>query len=195
MENKLKCLKCGTGVENNILCPTCLDKDNNLGKAIASIERICMCEGFYGTAEAMQIMRIKCGCDKCGSLLPSLMEMDAMTDKEMEDIVEGEITHDKDGNQTCDECGDQVITCIDGICNICTSLKDENDVINYPKHYNTAKIQPIDVIEDWKLDFRLANSVKYIQRHLHKGSAKKDLEKAIWYIQRYIDKELDKDGK
>ncbi len=83
----------------------------------------------------------------------------------------------------------------DGLCNTCLSTKADNDEINWPKHYNTGKIQPIDAIEDWKLDFRLANAVKYIARHEHKGKSKSDLEKAIWYIQRFIDKELTKEDK
>ena len=70
---------------------------------------------------------------------------------------------------------------------------DEEDIINWPKHYNTGNIQPIDVIEDWELDFRLANAVKYIARHQHKGKSKEDLQKAVWYINRYIDKELTKE--
>ena len=93
----------------------------------------------------------------------------------------------------CSECDKEAVTFINGVCNTCTSKKDSKDEINWPKHYNAGKIQPIDAIEDWKLDFRLANAVKYIARHEHKGNAKKDLEKAIWYIQRYIDKELTKD--
>ena len=94
----------------------------------------------------------------------------------------------------CSECNEVSFTLIEGVCNTCTSQKDNNDEINWPKHYNTGKIQPIDAIEDWKLDFRLANAVKYIARHKHKGKPKRDLEKAIWYIQRYIDKELTKEG-
>jgi len=76
-------------------------------------------------------------------------------------------------------------------CNKC--LADTSyDVIEWPKHYNQGKIQPIDVIEDWNLDFRLANTIKYIARAGKKdmSKTKQDLEKAIWYIQRYIDKEL-----
>ena len=90
----------------------------------------------------------------------------------------------------CVECDAVSMTLVNGVCNTCLSKKDDKDVINWPKHYNTGKIQPIDAIEDWDLDFRLANAVKYIARHKHKGTAKKDLEKAVWYIQRYIDKEL-----
>lgn len=76
-------------------------------------------------------------------------------------------------------------------CNICLSHTTEGD-IEYPKHYNMGKIQPIDVIEDWKLDFRLANAVKYIARAGKKDptKTKQDLEKALWYIRRFIEKEL-----
>ncbi len=92
--------------------------------------------------------------------------------------------------QTCIKCKEQITVTINGMCNTCLSKEDELDEIQYPKHYNAGKIQPIDVIESWQLDFRLANAVKYIARHKHKGSAKKDLEKAVWYIERYISKEL-----
>lgn len=93
-------------------------------------------------------------------------------------------------SKVCVECKQDSITITkNGTCNVCESKKDDNDVIEWPKHYNTGKIQPIDAIEDWKLDFRLANAVKYIARCEHKGNTKKDLEKALWYIQRYIDKE------
>ena len=103
-------------------------------------------------------------------------------------------TDDMSESGTCKECGESSITLINGTCNTCLSTKDDSDVINWPKHYNTGKIQPIDAIEDWQLDFRLANAVKYIARHQHKENPKKDLEKAVWYIQRYIDKELTKEG-
>jgi len=60
--------------------------------------------------------------------------------------------------------------------------------INKAKHYNTSKFEVIDVIEEWELGFHLGNVVKYIARHKHKGSAKKDLQKAEYYLKRYIDK-------
>lgn len=69
------------------------------------------------------------------------------------------------------------------------------DEINHPKHYNQGEIEPIDVIEDWKLGYHLGNTVKYIARCKYKGSEVKDLEKARWYLDRHIkriksDKEL-----
>ena len=68
----------------------------------------------------------------------------------------------------------------------------KEDVVNSPKHYTSGKFEVIDVIEDWQLNFRLANAVKYIARHKHKGKPVEDLKKALWYLQREIDKQ---DGK
>lgn len=64
----------------------------------------------------------------------------------------------------------------------------KDDVVNSPKHYTTGKYEVIDVIEDWDLNFRLANAIKYIARHKHKGKPLEDLEKALWYLQREVDK-------
>ena len=59
--------------------------------------------------------------------------------------------------------------------------------VNSPKHYTDTSIQPIDVIEEWELGFHLGNTVKYIARHKKKGSELKDLKKAQFYLNRYID--------
>lgn len=59
-----------------------------------------------------------------------------------------------------------------------------------PPYYRNLTPEPIDVIESWGLDFRLANALKYISRQGRKTpDGRADLEKAIWYIQRFIDKE------
>ena len=55
-----------------------------------------------------------------------------------------------------------------------------------PKHYKLGKIEPIEAIEDWRLDFCLGNVVKYIARAGFKGSAIEDLKKARWYLDRKI---------
>jgi len=60
------------------------------------------------------------------------------------------------------------------------------DKINHPPHYNAGKIEAIDVIEDWRLDFHLGNVVKYVARADHKGMRLEDLKKAAWYLQRAI---------
>lgn len=46
----------------------------------------------------------------------------------------------------------------------------------------------IDVIEAFSLNFRLGNAIKYILRCDKKGAKKEDLQKAIWYIQRELEK-------
>ena len=71
-----------------------------------------------------------------------------------------------------------------------------NNHINHPFWYNTGKIEVIDFIEDQQLDFHLGNAVKYICRAGKKnsdatsiGSSKiSDLKKAVWYIQRVVER-------
>lgn len=66
--------------------------------------------------------------------------------------------------------------------------------VDHPNHYNSGKIEVIDYIEDQNLNFHLANAVKYISRAGKKDVDKtvEDLEKAIWYIERYINHVLTK---
>ena len=64
-----------------------------------------------------------------------------------------------------------------------------NKNVDHPKHYNIGAIEVIDAIEDWNLNFNLGNSIKYIARCEHKGHNKEDLEKAIWYLKRELQKE------
>ena len=63
------------------------------------------------------------------------------------------------------------------------------------KHYLTTKINSLDVIDDWNLDFYLGNTVKYIQRSKLKGSEAVDIQKAIDYLVLYRDKNFTKDIK
>lgn len=65
--------------------------------------------------------------------------------------------------------------------------------VNHPFHYNVGKIEVIDAIEAWELNFSLGNAVKYIARADHKGKPIEDLEKARWYIDREIERRK-KDG-
>lgn len=62
--------------------------------------------------------------------------------------------------------------------------------VNHPSHYNQGRYEVIDVIEDWNLGFSLGNAVKYIARAGHKDKDRtiEDLEKAIWYISREINR-------
>jgi len=61
--------------------------------------------------------------------------------------------------------------------------------VNHPKHYNQGKFEVIEIIEDQQPNFHLGNSIKYICRAGKKNKEKtiEDLQKAIWYINRYIE--------
>jgi hypothetical protein len=72
-----------------------------------------------------------------------------------------------------------------------TMLENEGlvDLVNQPPHYKSkGNIESIDVIESFELGFNLGNAVKYILRCNKKGNKKQDLEKAIWYLNRELQK-------
>lgn len=59
-----------------------------------------------------------------------------------------------------------------------------SDAINHPRHYNAhpAGIECIDLVE--ALPFCQGNAIKYLWRADHKGAAREDLQKALWYVER-----------
>lgn len=61
--------------------------------------------------------------------------------------------------------------------------------VDHPSHYADGKIEVVEYIEDKKLNFHRGNAVKYISRAGKKDPANeiKDLQKAIWYLQREIE--------
>ena len=63
-----------------------------------------------------------------------------------------------------------------------------SDYVNHPDHYTDGGIETIDFIEAKNMSFHLGNAIKYISRAGKKDSSKtiEDLQKAIWYIERYI---------
>ena len=66
--------------------------------------------------------------------------------------------------------------------------ENENNLVNHPKHYNNNGIETIDVIEAYNLNFNLGNVIKYVLRSDLKGNKIQDLEKALWYLKREIEK-------
>ena len=56
--------------------------------------------------------------------------------------------------------------------------------VNHPSHYNSGKLEAIDIIEDAGMieGFCLGNALKYLLRAKHKGNYTEDLKKARWYI-------------
>lgn len=67
----------------------------------------------------------------------------------------------------------------------------EEEPVNHPAHYQSVKYECIDVIEDLGLDesFNLGNAFKYLWRAGRKHNrVVEDLKKAVWYINREIEK-------
>lgn len=74
-----------------------------------------------------------------------------------------------------------------------TENKKVYDPIN-PAYYKWGKYEVVDVIKDWSLGFCLGNATKYIARAGHKDPTKlkEDLQKAVWYIEKYVEQECAK---
>lgn len=70
----------------------------------------------------------------------------------------------------------------------------DREMVNHPDHYQgSGGMEVIDIIENYDLGFSLGNAIKYILRSNKKGSAKQDLEKAIWYIRREMNNLVEED--
>ena len=63
-----------------------------------------------------------------------------------------------------------------------------NDAVNHPSHYTAhpSGIECIQITEH--MGFNLGNAIKYVWRADLKGNSLEDLRKAIWYIDREIQK-------
>lgn len=64
------------------------------------------------------------------------------------------------------------------------------DPVDRPEHYNNKRIEVIEYIDDTVPDFYsyyFGNALKYLSRHMHKGSEIQDLKKCKWYIDRMIE--------
>ena len=64
----------------------------------------------------------------------------------------------------------------------------KSDMVDHPPHYNShpSGIECIQVTEH--MTFNVGNAVKYLWRVDEKDNPYQDLDKAIWYIQREIEK-------
>lgn len=65
-------------------------------------------------------------------------------------------------------------------------MSETHDPVNHPAHYTQGGIETIDFIEAKQFNYRIGNAVKYLTRYRDKGNPVEDLEKAIWYIRREI---------
>jgi len=90
---------------------------------------------------------------------------------------------------TCQKCGGETSS-ISPRCsscgNWCTPLEDK---VNHPTHYNQARVECIDIIEDLGLNYHEGCAIKYIWRAGTKDPARysEDLRKAVWYLNRAIE--------
>ena len=67
------------------------------------------------------------------------------------------------------------------------TVKSLRDPVEHPAHYTFGKIEVLDAIEDWGLDYHRGNILKYIVRAGKKGdNLVEDLRKARFYLDRYI---------
>ena len=64
----------------------------------------------------------------------------------------------------------------------------EWSAVNHPPHYTThpSGIEAIELCQHE--NFCIGNALKYLLRHQKKGEPVQDLRKAIWYIEREIDR-------
>lgn len=64
------------------------------------------------------------------------------------------------------------------------------EAINHPSHYADGKIEVIDFIEDKQFNFNLGNVIKYVSRagKKDKSKEKEDLKKALWFLEREINR-------
>lgn len=69
-----------------------------------------------------------------------------------------------------------------------TMEEPKSDPVNHPAHYKAGGIETIDFIEAKQLNYNLGNVIKYITRSDLKGNRKQDLEKALWYLKREVEK-------
>lgn len=65
------------------------------------------------------------------------------------------------------------------------SQKSES-AVDHPSHYNQGAVEVIDLVEH--LSFNAGNVIKYVARAPYKGKEVEDLEKALWYLRREIDR-------
>lgn len=63
-----------------------------------------------------------------------------------------------------------------------------SDMVNHPSHYlaHESGIECIQITEH--MNFCLGNAVKYIWRADLKDDAQEDIEKAIWYLKRELER-------
>lgn len=62
------------------------------------------------------------------------------------------------------------------------------DLVSHPPHYlgHPSGVECIELTEQY--GFNIGNAIKYLYRHTAKGNPEQDLAKAVWYIEREIER-------
>lgn len=70
--------------------------------------------------------------------------------------------------------------------NTAANKKEEFDNVNHPSHYvsHPSGVETINITREF--EFALGNAWKYLMRFRYKGKPKEDLEKAVWYMNDYM---------
>ena len=63
--------------------------------------------------------------------------------------------------------------------------------VNHPEHYGGEGnvYEAINIIESYDMNFNLGNVIKYTLRAGKKLDSVEDLKKAVWYLNREIDRQ------
>lgn len=72
-----------------------------------------------------------------------------------------------------------------------TAETDTDDEVNHPKHYTGHKADVECIMFTELLPSLAANAFKYVWRCDDKGNHTEDLEKALWYLNRAIESDID----
>jgi len=63
-----------------------------------------------------------------------------------------------------------------------------HDPVNHPTHYCVNGLECIDVIEALNLNYHFSNAFKYLWRAGRKDPVYQDIQKAVWYLNRWLEK-------
>lgn len=67
------------------------------------------------------------------------------------------------------------------------------ETVDHPDHYGgDVTYETIKIIEAWGFGFHIGNALKYMCRSQMKGDWEENIDKAIWYLERY--KRLKREG-
>lgn len=71
-------------------------------------------------------------------------------------------------------------------------IEAQDDPVNHPAHYASGKVECIDAMEELYgveavKSFCVCNMYKYLWRRKDKDNEEQDIQKALWYFDRYVE--------